>query len=150
MQYNIAMHWSLTHWSLWALLSALFAAATNILAKLGVKDVGSNLALAIRVSVVLIAAWAIVLFRGEARQVATIAPKTWLFLVLSGLATGASWLCYFKALSLGDASRIAPIDKLSIVLVAVLSVLILHEKFTWQLGFGYALITIGILVTLKG
>ena len=138
------------NWSVWALLSALFAGLTAVLAKVGIVGVNSNLATAIRTSVVLALAWGIVLGRGEATGIRDLTGKTWLFLVLSAVGTGASWLCYFKALSLGPVSRVAPIDKLSFVLAAVLGVVFLKEKLTLPLAGGIALIVAGVLLTLKG
>ena len=137
-------------WSGWALLSACFAALTAILSKIGIQGIPSNLAMAVRTTVVLVAAWALVLARGEAKDLGALPHKTLVFLVLSGLATGASWMCYFKALALGPVSKVAPIDKLSFVLAAVLAVVFLREKLTWQLGMGCALIVAGVLLTLKG
>ena len=138
------------NWAGWALLSACFAAITAILAKIGIQGIPSNLAMAVRTTVVLIAAWALVLARGEAKALAALPQKTLLFLVLSGLATGASWLCYFKALALGPVSKVAPIDKLSFVLAAILAIVFLREKLTWPLGVGCLLIISGVLLTLKG
>jgi transporter family protein len=132
-------------WLGWALLSALFAAATAILAKLGVSGVDSNFATAIRTTVVVVFAWLIVL---AARQPGTWhvpSNKTWLFLGLSGLATGASWLCYFRALQLGPASRVAPIDKLSVVLVILAGTLFLGERMTWGKAVGGVLIAAGAI-----
>jgi bacterial/archaeal transporter family protein len=137
------------NWLTWALLSALFAGLTAILAKIGVKDTDSNLATAIRTSVILVFAWGVALVRNE-QALATIAPKTWLFLVLSGLATGASWLCYFRALQLGDAARVAPVDKLSVVVAMVLAVLVLGERLTWQQWIGGGLIVTGTVVLATG
>jgi transporter family protein len=137
------------HWAGWALLSACFAALTAILAKLGIQGIPSNFAMAVRTTVVLIAAWGLVLARGETKALATLPQKTIVFLILSGLATGASWLCYFKALALGPVSKVAPIDKLSFVLAAILAVVFLKEKLTWQLGVGCTLIVAGVLVTLS-
>lgn len=134
----------------WALLSAAFAGLTALLAKIGIAGVNANLATAVRTGVVLVFAWGIVLARGEAVGLKELSGRTWLFLALSGMATGASWLCYFRALSLGDVSRVAPIDKLSFVLAAGLGILILHEKPTWPLCTGLALIVAGVLLTLKG
>jgi transporter family protein len=132
-------------WLYWALLSALFAGLTAVLAKVGVQDIDSNLATAIRTTVILVFAWSIVLFRNS-QPLNAVTSRTWLFLVLSGLATGASWLCYFRALQLGEASRVAPIDKLSVVIAIVLAVVFLHESLTWQLCIGGALIVSGTLV----
>nr|WP_309696144.1 EamA family transporter [Armatimonas sp.] len=138
------------NWAGWALLSACFAALTAILAKIGIQGIPSNLAMAVRTTVVLVAAWALVLARGEAKGLTELPQKTVLFLVLSGLATGASWMCYFKALALGPVSKVAPIDKLSFVLAAVLAVVFLREKLTWPLAAGCGLIVAGVLLTLKG
>ncbi len=133
------------NWLHWALLSALFAGLTAVLAKIGVKDVDSNLATAIRTVVILIFAWSIVLFQ-SAQSLATVRPRTWLFLVLSGLATGLSWLCYFRALQLGEASKVAPIDKLSVVVAMALAALFLGEHLTWRHWVGGMLIVGGTIV----
>ena len=138
------------NWVSYALLSALFAGATAALAKAGVQGVPSNLATALRTVVVLAFAWGIVLARGEGRALATLTRSNWLFLVLSGFATGLSWLCYFRALQLGPVSRVAPIDKLSFVIAMLLGALFLHEPLTWRLALGAALIIAGVLVTLQG
>src|SRR6516165_10797831 len=127
------------NWFTWACLSALFAGLTAVLAKVGVKDVDSNLATAIRTVVILVFAWSIALVRNE-QALSTVSRRAWLFLVLSGLATGASWLCYFRALQLGEASRVAPVDKLSVVVAMVLAVLFLGERLTWQHWLAGALI----------
>jgi len=111
------------NWLFWSLLSALFAGATAVLAKVGVKGVDSNLATAVRTAVVLLFAWGVVMATGHAGAVMGLSRRTWLFLVLSGIATGLSWLCYFRALQLGDASKVAPIDKLSVVFVLVFAAL---------------------------
>jgi len=132
-------------WLFWALLSALFAGLTAILAKVGVKDVNSNLATAIRSVVILIFAWAIAL-GGKTQSLASLGRRTWLFLVLSGIATGLSWLCYFRALQLGEASRVAPVDKLSVVVAIVLAAIFLREEVTWRHWVGGALITAGAIV----
>jgi bacterial/archaeal transporter family protein len=137
-------------WAGWAFLSACFAALTAVLAKVGIQGVNANLAMALRTSVVLVAAWSLVLLRGEAKALTQIPQKTLLFLALSGLATGASWLCYFRALALGPVSKVAPIDKLSFVLATVLALVFLREKLTWQLAAGCGLIVAGVLLTLKG
>lgn len=138
------------NWIGWAILSAFFAGLTAIFAKIGVANVGSNLATAIRTSVVLALAWGIAIGTGESSMFTTVSRRTWLFLVLSGLATGLSWLCYFRALQLGDASRVAPVDKLSVVFVLVLAVMFLQEPFTWKTVLGTALITGGsILLAVK-
>jgi transporter family protein len=136
-------------WLHWALLSALFAGLTALLAKIGVEKVDSNLATAIRTAVILVFAWAIVLVRNT-QSVATVPPRTWLFLILSGLATGASWLCYFRALQLGQVSRVAPIDKLSVVVAIALGALVLGEQLTWQHYLGGALIVSGSIVLAWG
>jgi len=136
------------NWLVYALLSAAFAAATAILAKIGVQGVPSNLATAIRTAVILVFAWGIVFATGERRALMNISLRTFTFLVLSGIATGLSWLAYFRALQLGPASRVAPVDKLSLALTLVLSVLVLKEQITWKLLTGVGLITAGVLVTL--
>ena len=133
-------------WVWFALLSAVFAALTSILAKLGIEGVDSNLATAIRTAVVLVIAWGIVFLTGKQHGIADIGPRSWLFLILSGLATGASWLFYYRALQLGEASRVAPIDKLSVVLTMALAFLILHETVTVKGLVGGALIAVGTLV----
>jgi bacterial/archaeal transporter family protein len=135
----------MNNWVYWALLSALFAGLTAVLAKAGVKDVDSDLATAVRTAVLLVLAWGIVLWR-VTQPLSSITGKAWLFLVLSGLATGASWLCYFRALKLGNASQVAPVDKLSVVVAMVLAVVFLHEKLTWRELLGGALIVSGTLV----
>lgn len=137
-------------WLGWALASAVFAALTGILAKLGVAGIASNLATAVRTAVVLALASAILAATGEWRGVGAIGPRAWLFLVLSGLATGASWLCWFRALSLGDAARVAPIDKLSVVLVAVFGVTLLGEHLSPTAWAGVALIAGGSLLVAIG
>ena len=133
-------------WLLWSLLSALFAAATALLAKLGVAGIDSNLATAIRTSVVVVFAWGIALAFNAHRGLGFIAGRTWLFLALSGLATGLSWLCYFRALQLGPASRASPIDKLSVVLVILLAWPLLGEAITWPKLAGGVLIAAGAIV----
>jgi transporter family protein len=132
-------------WLTWALLSAVFAGLTAILAKVGVKDVDSNLATAIRTTVILVFAWSVALAR-QSQSFNTVSRRTWVFLVLSGLATGASWLCYFRALQLGEASKVAPIDKLSVVVAIVLAALFLHEPMTWHHWVGGSLIVLGAIV----
>ncbi len=132
-------------WLAWALLSALFAGLTAVLAKAGVKGVDSNLATAIRTVVILIFAWGIALYRGI-ESINKASGKTWLFLVLSGLATGASWLCYFRALQMGEASRVAPIDKLSVVIAMLLAVAFLGESLTLRQCLGAACIVIGAIL----
>ena len=133
-------------WLVWALLSALFAAATAILAKIGVAGIDSNLATAIRTTVVLVFTWAIAIALGKHHAMGAIAGRSWLFLALSGIATGLSWLCYFRALQLGPASAVAPIDKLSVVFVILLAVAFLGEKLTWGKGVGVLLIAAGAIV----
>lgn len=130
-------------WFILALLSSVFAAATSILAKVGIENVNSNLATAVRTAVVLVMAWGIVFITGAQHGIGGICKKSWLFLILSGLATGASWLCYYKALQLGDASRVAPVDKFSIVLTLVMAAVFLHEQFTVKTIIGSILITAG-------
>ena len=128
------------------MLSALFAALTSILAKIGIQDVNSNLAVAIRTVVVLAMAWAIVLFSGKHGEIANIGQKNWLFLILSGVATGLSWLFYFKALQIGEASKVIPIDKLSLVFGMIMAFTILHEAITIKTILGGILITIGTFI----
>jgi transporter family protein len=132
-------------WLTWALLSALFAGLTAVLAKVGVQDIDSNLATAIRTVVILVFAWSVALAR-TTQPLASVPARTWLFLGLSGLATGASWLCYFRALQLGEASRVAPIDKLSVVVAMVLAVIFLGEHLTWQHWVGGGLIVSGTIL----
>lgn len=132
-------------WFIWALLSALFAGSTAVLAKIGVQKVNSNTATAIRSVVILIFSWAIVLF-SDTRPLSTIGKRTWFFLVLSGLATGLSWLCYFRALQLGEASRVAPVDKLSVVIAIILAAVFLHERLTWHHWVGGLFIFTGGIV----
>ena len=126
----------------WALLSAFFAGVTAVLAKVGVQQVNSNLATAIRTVVILIFAWSIALFT-HAQSLSSIGKRTWLFLILSGIATGLSWLCYFRALQLGDASRVAPVDKLSVLVAIILAAIFLGEQVTWQHWVGGGLIFVG-------
>lgn len=133
-------------WLFFALLSAVFAAATSILAKIGIKGVDSNLATAIRTVVILVFAWGIVLFQGTIKQLGDLSRTTWIFLILSGLATGLSWLFYFRALQLGEASKVVPIDKLSLVLAVIMAVVFLQEKLTVATVVGSGLITIGVLI----
>ena len=132
-------------WFFWALLSAVFAAATAILAKLGVAGVDPNFATAVRTTVVVVFTWLIAYGLRPAGGFHVPSSSTWLFLFLSGLATGLSWLCYFRALQLGPASRVAPIDKLSVALVIVFATIFLGEKLTWGKGLGGALIVIGAI-----
>ena len=133
-------------WFWLALGSAVFAALTSILAKIGIEGVGSNLATAIRTMVVVIMAWGMVFITHQQEGLSTISQKSWLFLILSGLATGASWLCYYKALQMGEASRVVPIDKLSVVITLVLAFVFLHEQFTTKSLIGCILIGAGTLL----
>ena len=133
-------------WFVLALGSAVFAALTSILAKVGIDGVNSNLATAIRIAVVLVMAWGMVFLTDAQGGISGISRKSWLFLILSGLATGASWLCYYRALQIGDASKVVPVDKLSVVITLVLAFAFLHEKFTWKSIAGAVLITLGTLL----
>ncbi|MCM1088301.1 MAG: EamA family transporter [Muribaculaceae bacterium] len=133
-------------WFLFAALSAIFAALTSILAKVGIEGVNSNLATAIRTVVVVIMAWGMVFLTHAQKGLSEISRKSWLFLILSGIATGASWLCYYKALQTGDASKVVPIDKLSVVLTLILAFVFLHEEFTFKSLIGCILIGAGTLV----
>lgn len=133
-------------WLLFAAGSAVFAALTSILAKVGIDGVNSNLATAIRTVVVLIMAWGIVFLTGGQSGISAISKKSWLFLILSGLATGASWLCYYKAIQLGSVSKVVPIDKLSVVITLILAFVFLHEEFTAKSAVGAILITAGTLI----
>ena len=132
-------------WMILALLSAVFAALTSILAKIGIENVNSNLATAIRTVVVVIMAWGMVFITSAQNGINDISRKSWLFLILSGLATGASWLCYYKALQIGEASKVVPIDKLSVVITLVLAFVFLHEEFTSKSLVGCILIGAGTL-----
>ena len=133
-------------WQLWAVLSAIFAALTAIFAKVGVANINSDLATFIRTCVILLTLALIVYATGQFENPTSISPRTYLFLVLSGLATGASWLCYFRALKLGNASQVAPVDKLSVVLVAIFGALLLGEKLTMLNWLGVALIAFGAVM----
>jgi transporter family protein len=133
-------------WFYWALLSAFFAGLTAICAKIGVAEVNSNLATAIRTSFIVVFTWGIALATTSPQALLTLSRRTWMFLVLSALATGLSWLCYFRALQLGEASRVAPVDKLSVVFVIILATLFLKERITWQHWVGGLLITGGAIV----
>jgi transporter family protein len=133
-------------WFILALLSAIFAALTSILAKVCIEGVNSNLSTAIRTVVVVVMAWGMVFITNAQNGIAEISKRSWLFLVLSGLATGASWLCYYKALQTGDASKVVPVDKLSVVITLVLAFVFLHEQFTTKSLIGCILIGIGTLV----
>lgn len=133
-------------WLVFALLSAIFAALTSILAKVGIDGVNSNLATAIRTVVVVIMAWGMVFLTHSQSGITQIGKKSWIFLILSGLATGASWLCYYRALQIGDASKVVPIDKLSVVITLVLAFVFLHEEFTVKSLIGCILIGVGTLI----
>lgn len=133
-------------WAVFAVLSALFAALTSILAKIGIDGVNSNLATAIRTMVVVAMAWGMVFLTHTQSGITEISKKSWLFLILSGLATGASWLCYYRALQMGEASKVVPIDKLSVVITLVLAFVFLHEEFTAKSLIGCILIGVGTLV----
>lgn len=133
-------------WFVFALLSAIFSALTSILAKIGIDGVNSNLATAIRTVVVVIMAWGMVFLTNAQSGISAISRKSWIFLVLSGLATGASWLCYYRALQMGEASKVVPIDKLSVVITLVLAFVFLHETFTMKSLIGCILIGVGTFV----
>lgn len=133
-------------WFVFALLSSVFAALTSILAKVGIDGVNSNLATAIRTAVVLVMSWGMVFLTHTQSGISTIGKKSWLFLILSGLATGASWLCYYKALQMGNASKVVPIDKLSVVITLILAFVFLHEEFTMKSIIGCVLIGLGTLL----
>lgn len=133
-------------WFILALLSAIFAALTSILAKVGIEGVESNLATAIRTFVVLAMAWGMVFITGQQQGISQIDRKSWIFLILSGIATGASWLCYYKAIQIGEVSKVVPVDKLSVVITIVLAVVFLHEKMTAKSLIGTVLIGAGTLL----
>ena len=133
-------------WLVFALLSAVFAALTSILAKVGINGVNSNLATAIRTSVVLLLSWGMVFLTNTLSGVSEISKKSWIFLILSGSATGASWLCYYKALQMGNVSKVVPIDKLSVVITLILAFVFLHEQFTTKSLLGCVMITLGTLL----
>ena len=133
-------------WMIFAILSAVFAALTSILAKVGIEGVPSNLATGIRTVVVVLMAWIMVFITNQQAGLSEISKRSWIFLILSGLATGGSWLCYYKALQMGEASKVVPIDKLSGVLTLVLAFVFLHEQFTWKSLVGSILITAGTLI----
>lgn len=133
-------------WFIFALGSAVFAALTSILAKIGIEGVNSNLATAVRTMVVVVMAWGMVFLTNQQGGLKEISQKSWIFLVLSGLATGASWLCYYKALQMGEASRVVPIDKLSVVITLILAAVFLHEQFTMKSALGCILIGAGTLL----
>lgn len=134
-------------WFVLALLSAIFASLTSILAKVGIDGVGSNLATAIRTAVVLVMSWMMVFITNEQGTIADIGKKSWIFLILSGLATGASWLCYYKALQLTDASKVVPVDKLSVVITMILAFVLLHEEASVKSIIGCVFIAVGVLFT---
>ena len=133
-------------WAIFAILSAIFAALTSILAKVGIEGVNSNLATAIRTIVVVLMAWFMVFITGNQNGIVDVSKKSWIFLILSGLATGASWLCYYKALQLGEASKVVPIDKLSIVITIILAFIFLGEQITLKTLIGCCLIVAGTFV----
>ena len=133
-------------WFVFALLSAIFAALTSILAKIGIDGVNSNLATAIRTVVVVVMAWGMVFLTNAQTGIFSISRKSWMFLILSGLATGASWLCYYRALQIGDASKVVPVDKLSVVITLILAFVFLHEQFSVKSVIGCILIGAGTLV----
>ncbi|WP_418832722.1 EamA family transporter [Ruminococcus sp.] len=133
-------------WFVFALLSAVFAALTSVLAKVGIEGVNSNLATALRTCVVLAMAWLMVFITHAQSGIGSIGRKSWVFLILSGLATGASWLCYYKAIQMGSVSKVAPIDKLSVVITLILAVIFLHEDFTVRSAIGAVLVTAGTVL----
>lgn len=133
-------------WFIFAILSAVFASLTSILAKVGIDGVNSNLATAVRTIVVVLMAWVMVFITNAQSGLFEISKKSWIFLILSGLATGASWLCYYKALQIGEASKVVPVDKLSVVITLILAFVFLHESFTFKSLIGCVLITAGTLI----
>jgi len=133
-------------WFIFAVLAAIFAALTSILAKIGIEGINSNLATAIRTAVVLVMAWGMVLVTGSKCQITNISRKSWIFLILSGIATGLSWLCYYKALQIGDVSKVAPVDKFSVVITMILAFVVLHEAATAKTIIGGIFITIGTFI----
>lgn len=133
-------------WFILALLSAVFAALTSILAKIGIENVPSNLATAVRTVVVVLMSWGMVFLTNQQGSIGEISKRSWIFLILSGLATGASWLCYYKAIQIGEVSKVVPIDKLSVVITLVLAFVFLHEQFTMKSAIGAILITVGTLI----
>ena len=137
-------------WMVYAFLSAIFAAATSILAKMGMEGVNSNLATAIRTGVVLVMAWGIVFFTGRQAEIPGITGKSWFFLIVSGIATGLSWICYFKALQIGNAAQVVPIDKFSVVITMILAFFVLHEHVSVKTVIGGLFITIGTVITALG
>lgn len=136
-------------WLIFAILSSVFAALTSILAKIGIDGVNSNLATAIRTAVVLAMSWLMVFVTSAQSGISEINKRSWIFLILSGLATGASWLCYYKALQIGEASKVVPIDKMSVVLTLILAFIFLHEQFTARTLAGMALLTAGTILMIK-
>lgn len=136
-------------WLIFAILSSVFAALTSILAKIGIDGVNSNLATAIRTAVVLALSWLMVFVTGAQSGISEINKKNWMFLILSGLATGASWLCYYKALQIGEASKVIPIDKMSVVLTLILAFIFLHEQFTAKTLVGIIFLTTGTILMIK-
>lgn len=133
-------------WALFAVLSAVFAALTSILAKIGIENVDSNLATAVRTVVVVAMSWLMVFITNAQSGLTNISRKSWIFLILSGLATGASWLCYYKAIQMGEVSKVVPIDKMSVVITFILAIVFLHEDFNAKSIIGTVLITVGTLV----
>lgn len=136
-------------WLIFAILSSVFAALTSILAKIGIDGVNSNLATAIRTAVVLALSWLMVVVTGAQSGISEINKRNWMFLILSGLATGASWLCYYKALQIGEASKVIPIDKMSVVLTLILAFIFLHEQFTTKTLVGIIFLTTGTILMIK-
>ena len=136
-------------WLIFAILSSVFAALTSILAKIGIDGVNSNLATAIRTAVVLALSWLMVFVTGVQSGISEIKKRNWMFLILSGLATGASWLCYYKALQIGEASKVIPIDKMSVVLTLILAFIFLHEQFTAKTMVGIIFLTTGTILMIK-
>lgn len=136
-------------WLIFAILSSVFAALTSILAKIGIDGVNSNLATAIRTAVVLALSWLMVFVTGAQSGISEINKRNWIFLILSGLATGASWLCYYKALQTGEASKVIPIDKMSVVLTLILAFIFLHEQFTAKTLVGIIFLTVGTILMIK-
>lgn len=143
---NFCGNGGLLMWFIFALLSAVFAALTSILAKVGIEGVNSNLATAVRTVVVVVLAWGMVFLTHTQSGLSAISKKSWIFLVLSGLATGASWLCYYRALQIGEASKVVPVDKLSVVITLILAFIFLHEQFTVRSLLGCVLIGAGTLI----
>lgn len=136
-------------WLIFAILSSVFAALTSILAKIGIDGVNSNLATAIRTAVILVLSWLMVFVTGVQSGISEINKRNWMFLILSGLATGASWLCYYKALQIGEASKVIPIDKMSVVLTLILAFIFLHEQFTAKTLVGIIFLTTGTILMIK-